>query len=787
MNQGIKHHWADSWAATAGALCLAVSTLAGCGGGGGVAGAVDQGTLDTTITQSPADRTSAKAVTVQFQASGPVARIEGRLDGGSWGTIQSPWTSPNLKDGEHVLRVRAVNANGDADPTPAEVRWTVDTKGPSILLSFPGKEAFTTGSSSALFGLTEDLGVVESVTIDGAPANGSSDFASWRLRSNLSEGDNTIEIAATDDLGNRSSRTVMIRNDALMGFVKDVSIDRLRSQAIVAATMNASNESALFQVDLSSGMTTLLSGPGVGSGPELGTIHDVFVENNGNRAFVSSATARAILAVDLRTGDRSEVSGPNRGTGPSLFEPTQIVHDPFGGVVYAAEPINGKVFRIEVDSGVRSEIFKSTKPTAVAFEWDNRFLFVFDEIDNDIHWIGTQGGGQGVVMDGDDDQGPKIGALDAMSWDTFRRSYLYVSTGADRVLRVNTDNGSRVTIAEPSDGNGPLELPRGLTYDSSSDRVLVCDQNLNGLIQVAPGGGKRAALTRTSVGEGDALQDAWKMARRKGGTLLSLSRVSAFIRTVETSDAARGAIETTGITLESPGDIATASDGRAFVIDNKLDGIYEVDTQSGGVSLISGFARGEGIDFIGPQLVEVDSSAEKSWVFDSALQSILEVDLASGDRRQLSDAQHGNGPPLPFVRAMALDEAGGRLFVGDSSKDLEVYAIELATGDRTLVSDASQGGPQADNFTAMAFDVAGNRLLATLSVTNGAGALIGIDVSNGARTEISGPGRGEGFPMSTLTDIVFEADRGRCFVSSLFINAILIVDLESGDRAIFSK
>ncbi len=768
-----RHHLSSVWWAVLALIPFLASCGGGGGGGGGAAGSVSPGSLDTTITQAPAERTTASVAMVTFQTSGPAAHVEGRLNGVSWETIQSPWTSPSLDDGEHVLEVRAVSGSGEADETPALARWTVDTKGPRILMSYPGSKAFTTADSTALFGKTEDSGSIESLLIDGVDASSSDGLANWNFRSSLISGDNSIQIEAIDDLGNRSSRTVKIRNDELMYFPSAVSIDKRRSQAIVAAQGPDSFLGILFGVDLATGETKEISGPTRGAGPSFGSIHDVFVSDNSDRVFVSDQSMPAIFEVNLITGDRKELSGPNRGSGETLIQPAEIVHDPFGGVIYAVEPNWGRVLRIDAASGDRSVFFTTDAPTAVAFEWDNRHLFVYDQFKNDIFWVDSSSGQSGVQVDGDDASGPKIGNLDSMTWASLRRRFLYVTDrDTGRILGIDLDGG-RFTIAEVGDEKGPLSFPRGLTY--SQDYILVCDQHLQELVKILPGGVERTTLTSTSVGDGEPLGDAWKLARKKGGTLLSLGRGTSPLHTVSTATAQRAsAPDWKGVQPSSLQDIATSASGRTFVLDG-FGGtqLLEVDLGTGEATLVSGSGRGQGGALITPTYFEVSSNGETAWVWDAGYGNILEVDLATGNRQLFT----GSGPIIGVAGATALDEAGGRLFVSDDKAKPQVYAIDLSTGDRTLVP----GGPGSRRIAGMAWDAVAGRLLAVSS------AMTAIDVSTGSRTEISGPNRGQGLAITTATDVIYEADRQRCYVSSLYASAILIIDLQSGDRAIFSK
>jgi hypothetical protein len=72
--------------------------------------------------------TASKAVTVDFQGtvSGPGSHIDLKLDNRKWVPVASPKTIPGVSVGNHTIYLRAVDQDGDVDPTPA--KWTFTVK-----------------------------------------------------------------------------------------------------------------------------------------------------------------------------------------------------------------------------------------------------------------------------------------------------------------------------------------------------------------------------------------------------------------------------------------------------------------------------------------------------------------------------------------------------------------------------------------------------------------------------------------------------------------------------------
>jgi len=79
---------------------------------------------ETTITKGPKKKTGKRTARFTFVASEPGSTFECRLDIGSFEPCDSP-EDVRVKRGRHVFRVRATDASGNTDPTPARHRWKV--------------------------------------------------------------------------------------------------------------------------------------------------------------------------------------------------------------------------------------------------------------------------------------------------------------------------------------------------------------------------------------------------------------------------------------------------------------------------------------------------------------------------------------------------------------------------------------------------------------------------------------------------------------------------------------
>ena len=106
----------------------------------------DRTAPETTITAGPAAETDLGTATFAFESSEAASTFECSLDDADWSTCASPLHLSGLAPGEHRLRVRATDAAGNADASPASYEWTV-TEAPDGLPADPSTVASTVDPS----------------------------------------------------------------------------------------------------------------------------------------------------------------------------------------------------------------------------------------------------------------------------------------------------------------------------------------------------------------------------------------------------------------------------------------------------------------------------------------------------------------------------------------------------------------------------------------------------------------------------------------------------------------
>ena len=161
---------------------------------------VDATAPDTAITSGPTGTTGDATPTFDFSSPDAGATFECRLDNAAFAACTSPHTTATLAAGSHTFEVRATDALGNTDPTPASRTFTVSldntapqttiTSGPNLLtLSKIATFGFTSSEAGSTFQCRLDDGGWQTCT-------------SPRTYTGLGIGNHTFEVRAIDPAGN---------------------------------------------------------------------------------------------------------------------------------------------------------------------------------------------------------------------------------------------------------------------------------------------------------------------------------------------------------------------------------------------------------------------------------------------------------------------------------------------------------------------------------------------------------------------------------------------------------
>jgi hypothetical protein len=159
---------------------------------------IDTEAPDTTIDSGPRGPLAATAATFTFSAGESGATFECRVDSGAFVACTSPYITAALPDGQHTFEVRAIDAAGNADHSPAVRTFTLDNAAPATAITAGPPSVTTDATPTFVFNADEPGATFRCRIDDGAFAICDSPFTTDAL----ADGSHTFEVFAVDAAGN---------------------------------------------------------------------------------------------------------------------------------------------------------------------------------------------------------------------------------------------------------------------------------------------------------------------------------------------------------------------------------------------------------------------------------------------------------------------------------------------------------------------------------------------------------------------------------------------------------
>jgi len=182
-----------------------------CHGGG-----PDATPPETSIISGPSGSVPTTSASFSFASSEPDSTFDCTLDGAPFTPCSSPVSYAGLAEGSHSFHVRATDAAGNADPTPATGSWTVDVTPPQTSID-SGPPAETTSATAGFSFSSSESASTFACSLDGAVFTSCSSPAFY---SGLAQGSHSFQVRATDTAGNAdptpavATWTVLASSDA---------------------------------------------------------------------------------------------------------------------------------------------------------------------------------------------------------------------------------------------------------------------------------------------------------------------------------------------------------------------------------------------------------------------------------------------------------------------------------------------------------------------------------------------------------------------------------------------
>ncbi len=349
----------------------------------------------------------------------------------------------------------------------------------------------------------------------------------------------------------------------------------------------------VLEVDLTTGLRTLLSAPSIGSGPVLRNVAALTHGPGANEISAFDWEFGAIRSIDRTTGDRTAVYRPARGTGTHIERPAGLALAADGQSLYLMDAYT-QLLRVDVATADRVSVPVSGSPVISA---------------------------QGL-------------ALDALGNRLFTRGSI---GGLPVIHAVDLLTNTKSVIAGNGVGTGPMDYLRGLVFDPLQARLLVARYTPGSILGVDPAIGDRVELSGPNVGTGYATSVVdLDLVPGTGDAFVAAS--NGYVIAVDPTTGDRTVVSSivvgTGPSIPVSGTIRLVFDGTAGrVLVVSRGKVMSVDPVSGERVVVSDVATGVGpvISAFGGDIA-LDAQRGVLWIADNGTNSLTAVDLTSGDR-----------------------------------------------------------------------------------------------------------------------------------------------------------
>jgi len=174
----------------------------------------------TTIGSGPVGTVASTSATFTFSSSKAGSTFQCSLDNSTYAGCTSPKSYSSLSEGNHTFRVRAIDASGIADPTPASRTWKVDTASaqPTVVSHAPQSMGGPSTNVTATFSVDMDSSTLTPSTFTLTPQGSSVPLAAQVTYDSASK---TASLNPDSDLSDSTSYTAVIKGGA--GGAKDLA------------------------------------------------------------------------------------------------------------------------------------------------------------------------------------------------------------------------------------------------------------------------------------------------------------------------------------------------------------------------------------------------------------------------------------------------------------------------------------------------------------------------------------------------------------------------------------
>ncbi|QJR16572.1 putative Ig domain-containing protein [Usitatibacter palustris] len=228
---------------------------------------IDLTAPETTITATPPTLTNGTGASFTFSgtdAGSGVASFECNLDADPFAACTSPKTYVGLAAGSRTFRVRAIDAAGNTDATPATFTWTIDVLEPTLAITSKPPISIANQGEYIVGGTCSEAGRTVNVQIGSVAASGictGSAFTTTGVDvSPLPQGAVSLTATLTDAAGNTKSVTDGTTKDTVSAALTIGVLDAINNANKAAYAFAGTCETGGGPVSFSFTATAVVSG-----------------------------------------------------------------------------------------------------------------------------------------------------------------------------------------------------------------------------------------------------------------------------------------------------------------------------------------------------------------------------------------------------------------------------------------------------------------------------------------------------------------------------------------------
>jgi DNA-binding beta-propeller fold protein YncE len=604
------------------------------------------------------------------------------------------------------------------------------------------------------------------------------------------EGQFTLSVTATHTGGVRTTRTLTISREPELTDVPAMVLDSNRARMIIVDRYTTS----IVAAPLDGSARTIVSSGDIGSGPALKEPVALAIDAALDIAYVADDELDALFRVHLATGDRVIVSDEFVGAGPRISTPKEVDFDSSRGVVLVSDEYSG-ILAIDPATGERRLVTGSSSPgepinfyRGIGVDAANSRYIVSDSAS--LFTVDPSTGARSMLSSWLDDR--SFGRFfRGMSVSAVGGSIYIADDMSDGVLRIDPMTGAREQLTSsglpapwdfPILGSGPsLQYPNDVVFNHASRRLFVIEgEYADPLIEIEANGDRRV-VRDAGLGSGlhfrapsgikyDAPRRRLVVSDYVADIVVAIDPSTGSRTTVYAPSNGRGTINNDLM------DVAVhPSTGVFYVVDWQTDALYSIDAETGARTIVSDANTGSGTALFNPEQIVIDAAENLAYVA-SYQGGLLNVNLSSGERRLVGDF---SGPV-----ALAFDGSRRHLYVVEGYA-ASLHRIDLATGANSTLTSFGQ----SYGAWSIAYDRGSNSIIA---IDEASTRLIGFDLATSTTWLLSGaigslPERGQGPRIIWPRGVAVDSEKQTAFVADDAYDAIIAVDLRTGDRQVISK